>query len=340
VARLCRWTGLIRLAERAHQTPSLLVLAYHRIGHPELCPYDTDLFSATPEDFEEQVAYLKSRFHVVSLTEVRQLVGHPAKWRHSMALITFDDGYIDNYTVAFPILSRHGLEGSFFLPTGFVGTRRLPWWDGIAYLVRQSVKSRISIRHPLSIDLDLSRGAREAAVRRAIALCKLPSTTSTSRFLDLLAEACGVEVPVEAPERLFLDWSEAADMLRHGMAVGSHTQSHELLRRLSGEAEYDELSGSRDILRRRLGGEVTAIAYPVGSLTSFSSRTCTNAERAGYDLGFSFYGGINLPAEVKRFDLQRVNIGRELSLPLFRLRTTVPAIAGRRLFPSPAGVAT
>ena len=63
-------------------------------------------------------------------------------------LITFDDGYRDNYTLAFPILRKHGVQAVFFLPTAFIGTGKLPWWDVIAYIIKHSVKKHIHIEYP------------------------------------------------------------------------------------------------------------------------------------------------------------------------------------------------
>jgi peptidoglycan/xylan/chitin deacetylase (PgdA/CDA1 family) len=332
IARFCSRAGLTRLLETAPRAASLLILAYHRIGRPEESAYDDSLYSATSEELDEQIAYLKSRFHVASPEEVRQLVLRPAGWRHSAVLLTFDDGYLDNYTSAFPVLRSHDLAAIFFLATSFVGAHHLPWWDGIAYLIKRTTRKRVLLRQPLPIDLDLSSGEVGPAIRKAIELYKCPLTTNTSLFLTHLAEACGVDLPAECPERLFLDWTEAAEMVRRGMMVGSHTRRHNLLAKLSAAEEYDELAGSRSILERRLGTNVTAIAYPVGSNASFSARTRANAERAGYTLGFSFYGGLNLPSDLRRFDLRRTNVGQDLSFPLFRLQTTLSTVAGRRFF--------
>jgi peptidoglycan/xylan/chitin deacetylase (PgdA/CDA1 family) len=330
MARCCGRAGLIRLLEKIPPSPSLLVLTYHRIGRPEESLYDTNLISATPEAFEEQLSYLKSRFHIASLEEVRQLVRRPGAWRHRMVLLTFDDGYLDNYTTAFPILRSHGLEATFFLSTSWVGSRHLPWWDRLAYLIRHAARRRVSFHGLIPAELDLSRDDLEPVIQQAATFCKSPALSSIPLFLDRLAEACGIEAPAEAPERLFLDWSEAEDMLRGGMAIGSHTRSHGLLARLSGAEEDDEVSGSRAVLRHRLGGDVVALAYPVGSPSTFSARTYASLDRAGYELGFSFYGGVNLPSAVQPFNIRRVNIGRDLSFPLFRLWTVLSTIAGGR----------
>src|ERR1043166_4490896 len=65
------------------------------------------------------------------------LTGSPLR---SSVLLTFDDGYLDNYTLAFPVLRSHGVQAVFFLPTAFIGTAHLPLWDVIGYVVRQTRK--------------------------------------------------------------------------------------------------------------------------------------------------------------------------------------------------------
>src|ERR1039457_3382283 len=102
-AILASRSGLLGALEALPRRPGVLVLTYHRIGDPEEGAYDDGVFEATPEQFDEQVRYLKSHFQVTELREVILWAEGNAPLRHSHVLITFDDGYADNYEVAFPI---------------------------------------------------------------------------------------------------------------------------------------------------------------------------------------------------------------------------------------------
>src|SRR5262249_54384839 len=103
----------------------IVVVNYHRIGDPLDAAnpgYDPALFEATVSELSDQVAWLKRLFHVATLDEVQDLVEHPERLRHPVFHITLDDGYIDNYTMAFPVFRSHGVPATFFLATKLVGS--------------------------------------------------------------------------------------------------------------------------------------------------------------------------------------------------------------------------
>ena len=157
-------TGLTRVLETLPHRRALIILNYHRIGNADETPFDSGVFSATAEQFDLQIAYLKRRFHIASLEEVFAMMDGDTPQATSV-LITFDDGYRDNYTLAFPILRSNGVQAVFFLPTAFIGTGKLPWWDIIAYIIKRSVKSRIHLEYPEPVDFELTRDqARQVCI--------------------------------------------------------------------------------------------------------------------------------------------------------------------------------
>ena len=132
------------MLEAFPQRGLLLILNYHRLGNADITPFDSGVFSATADEFNSQMTYLKCRFHLATLEEALEIV-RGKRIRGTTVVITFDDGYLDNYEIAFPILHAHGIQGVFFLPTAFIGTGKLPWWDIIAFIVKNSLRKRI---HP------------------------------------------------------------------------------------------------------------------------------------------------------------------------------------------------
>src|SRR3954454_4954622 len=102
-------TGLGILPARWRLLPyGVYCFTFHRIGNPASTEYSRNVFSCTAERLEEVVAYLKSHFEPVGLDELRTLVRTKSECRKRYALLTFDDGYLDNYTLAFPVLRRQG----------------------------------------------------------------------------------------------------------------------------------------------------------------------------------------------------------------------------------------
>src|SRR5271170_5231238 len=98
LARMCSRTGLTRVLETLPQRRNLIILNYHRIGNADETPFDSGVFSATTEQLDSQITYLKQRFHMTTLKEVFAMMGGDAP-RGTSVLLTFDDGYVDNYTL-------------------------------------------------------------------------------------------------------------------------------------------------------------------------------------------------------------------------------------------------
>lgn len=331
LARYSQNLGLTRALERLPHQPCLIALNYHRIGDAGQTRYDSGVFSATADEFDAQVSYLKAKFRIIGLEEALEVLDRPVNsLRHASILLTFDDCYVDNYRLAFPILRSHGVQGTFFLPTSFIGTNRIPWWDKIAYLVRQSQRRRLRIEYPAPEEFDLETADRSQLVRRLLSVYKAPATTDPARFVRSLEEACEVPCPA-ADEPLFMNWAEAAEMVAGGMAFGSHTHNHELLAKLSPDQQYEEVRLSRQIIEEKLNIRCDVLAYPVGSRSAFSRATFSALERAGYRAAFSYYGGVNIPGAVERYNLYRTSVDSDLRYPLFRLRLALAAASGKEL---------
>jgi peptidoglycan/xylan/chitin deacetylase (PgdA/CDA1 family) len=97
-------------------TKSIPILLYHRVG-PE-----SDPLTVSTQRFQQDMEFLSwAGYHSLSLEQVRQHIEAGATLPDKPLLITFDDGYLDNYTNAFPILQQYAMKASFYIITGMVG---------------------------------------------------------------------------------------------------------------------------------------------------------------------------------------------------------------------------
>jgi peptidoglycan/xylan/chitin deacetylase (PgdA/CDA1 family) len=328
LARGLLWSGTTSLLSQLPNRDSLLVLNYHRIGNPDDDLFDPSVFSATGEDFDEQISHLKRSASLVTLEEALEFVsGDKETARRCRVLITFDDGYRDNYDIAYPILRSHGVQGVFFIATSMVGSCAVPWWDRIAWLMKTAQRRRFTLRYPAELVVDIDRNGLHASLQSVLRLYKKRENLDPARFMRELIEAAnGEEVP--ETERRFLSWDEAREMNRGGMAIGSHTQSHAVLGQLTPQRQFEELSGSRAILKEELGVEVDALAYPVGHRDSFSGETKRLAREAGYRGAFSHYGGTNLRGTTSPYDIKRTKVVPQ-SMSRFRVQTAMCRATGK-----------
>jgi peptidoglycan/xylan/chitin deacetylase (PgdA/CDA1 family) len=98
---------------RAHA----VVLYYHRIG-------GRDLLTKPAEEFRRDLTYLSRKYECITLSELYRRLRENVPFRRRTAVVTFDDGYRDNYTAAVPVLQEVGVPATFFVSTGFIGTER------------------------------------------------------------------------------------------------------------------------------------------------------------------------------------------------------------------------
>ena len=323
LARGLLWSGASFLLSQLPVRDSLLVLNYHRLGNAEDDLFDPGVFSATAEEFDNQIAYLKRRLSLVTLEEALAYIDGTIKekTRRCRVLMTFDDGYLDNYEIAYPILRSHGAQGVFFLATSMVGSCELPWWDRIAYLVKTARSRRFSLSYPAKLAIDIDKSGLPKSLNAILKSFKQPYNCDPARFVRELAEESKGDDPPRTTRR-FLNWDEAREMRIGGMAIGSHTHSHTVLSQLEPDRQYEELSMSRVILKEQLGFEADALAYPVGRKTSFTSRTQILVRDAGYRAAFSSYGGTNVHGKTSPYNVKRTKMMGQ-SWSRFRVRTAV-----------------
>jgi peptidoglycan/xylan/chitin deacetylase (PgdA/CDA1 family) len=332
VAAILSAGGLLRILEMLARRPRLLVLNYHRIGSCAYNRFDDGVFSATADAFREHVRYLRDNFEMLGQDELLNAADRGFALDHAAAIITFDDGYRDNFELAFPILREFGVPAFFFIPTGYVDRPRLPWWDRIAFIVKNTEADRLCLEVPRPFEVELDHLGRDRAIWELLRLFKTADDFEERIFFDHLETRAEVAVDVETLGReLFISWDEIRQMRAAGMVIGSHTHSHRILGRLPEADQRDELAVSKARLEAELGQSVETIAYPVGLRRAFSELTKRLAREVGYRVGFSYYGGINRADQTDPFDVRRIAVERSETFPLFRARSILYNLVSRSI---------
>jgi peptidoglycan/xylan/chitin deacetylase (PgdA/CDA1 family) len=329
--RLMDRVGINRLMAGAARRPGLLSLTYHRIGACANQPFDDGLFSATAEDFRAQIKYLRDHFDLLSVDSLLQATkqGRLELSRPS-ALITFDDGYRDNYDVAFPILREIGVPAVLFVAAGYIDEPRLTWWDRVAYIVKSTERSVLELDYPTKDTLDLRELGRSRTIYRILKIYKSAHDIDQRRFFEQLELQAEVAVDSLVVGRdLFMSWDQVREMKQDGIEIGAHTYNHPVLSRISEDAQRQEMSRSKERLEAETGGVIRIMAYPVGGRGAFDGVTQRLAREAGYCAAFSMYGGFNRPKHAELYDIRRISIDRYDSFPMFRFKASANNLFGR-----------
>lgn len=325
LARTLQRSGCGRLLRSAGSWHGLLVLNYHRVGIPWHSDLDRALWSATTEDFDRQVREITREFDVVSLDDLDQVLSR-RRGRH--VLITFDDGYLDNYTEAFPILKSHGATATFFLTTGFLDVPRVPWWDEIAWMVRQSPRSELPANRwtgaPVPLD---DHNERAAAIRKLLQTYKRQLGGQTDDFLVDLAHLTGSgRCPRQIAHELWMTWPMIREMRQAGMCIGGHTVNHPVLANLPAEQQDYEVGECRRRIVAELREPITAFSYPVGGRTSFDEQTLAALARHEFRWGFTYLSGYVRSRRYDRYCLPRAAVETDVTPSLFHSMLMLPQV--------------
>jgi peptidoglycan/xylan/chitin deacetylase (PgdA/CDA1 family) len=339
LARTLGQLGAINLLERvvAMRRPGLIVLTYHRIAERGTDQFYDPVISASPQSFRAQVKWLQKRMRILTLLELDDRIQASERWSEPAALVTFDDGYRDNFDVAVPILNELGVPATFFIPSKFLESPSLPWWDHVTYLIKQTPKRRLFLRRnphdenpPLDIDLDSN--SRDAAVMTIIRAILDERIADLRWFMEHLTAQSEVTVETESLGRdLFMNWEQVRQLADTGgrLSIGSHAHSHHNLGKLDAQSQRCELVLSKQILEKQLGREVAAIAYPFGWPGTYTQATKASAKEAGYRLGFASRTGVNYPGTLDPFEINRLGVGSDDSPIMLRARTALFLAFGR-----------
>ena len=307
---------------------SLRILAYHRVldDDPDNFPFDGDLISATTEDFRRQMDFARSNFNVVSFRDLEECERAERPWPERALLVTFDDGYRDNYTQAFPILKEFGLPATIFLVTGHIGRAEILWWDLIAYCLQHTQLRAAALPEVSSAPLPLStREERRDAIRQTLDWIKLATEEIKRDFLSRLPGELGVSPPGNV-ESMHLNWDEVGEMARRGIEFGGHTVTHPILSQVSEARIEEEVRQSKRDIEERLGTKVFAFAYPVGEESSYGEAARRAVANAGYNFAVSYREGTVAADGFDRYALPRIRVEAAYSHKVFRANLMFPRL--------------
>jgi len=323
LARTLEKTGLgPLLSQTTGRWQGLVVFNYHRLGNQTTSPFDRALYSADQEIFEQQVQFLKKHYDVVRVADLEGVLHN----RGRAVMITFDDGYLDNYELAFPVLKQHNVPATFFITSGFLDGGPVAWWDEIAWMVRNSPASELPpVLHECPAVSLRDAPDREQAVKTLLRFYKSLPIDLTVPFLQRLASLTGRgRCPTALGRDVWMNWDMIREMDQGGMDIGGHTVSHPVLSKTSTAMQRQEIFGSKLRIEQEIGHTVEAFSYPVGQPDSFTEETKQILRDAGYRWAFSFSGGFSPTGHQDDFDLPRVAVSPHLSRDLFRSMARLP----------------
>ena len=301
VASVLDKSGVISAIRNYRSTRAGIVLAFHRVLPAQEAEKSFEpSITLTDKVFEQLLALLCREFHVVSLP---RLLEQPEGIDHRQRVaISFDDGWADTYSHAYPLLQKYGVPATVFICPGLMtGDGKVLPEERFARIWQRCVKQgylKFLLRDLRTWGLD---GGESQTRQTWSRLAKRLALNARMLMLSHLENA--YDVP-ECKDRKFLNWDEVKIMRRGDISFGSHTLNHSTLTAEQHPSLGEELRRSREIMEFRLQEEIRLLVYPNGA---YDARVIEAARQAGYTHCFTTELG-NFSREANRFAIPRVGI--------------------------------
>ncbi|MCP1373343.1 polysaccharide deacetylase family protein [Dyella lutea] len=328
----CHRTGLLGPLRqmRAWHTRDLRILAYHRVltvPDPDRFEFDLEVVSASAECFREQMQLLRRNFHPLSLGEVVRRIEAGQPMPRNAVAVTFDDGYDDNYRIAFPILRELGVPATFFVSTGHVDDG-LPFaYDWLAHMVLHAPESRLQLPEvKLDVRVPTPLELRRKLVENLLDRLKSLDDAAQAALIAGLEKAWNMPRDRAVADCRPMGWAQLREMHQAGFEIGSHGVTHRMLAKLPQDELEWELCESKRVLERELGSAPNLLSYPVGGDRAFDARVIQAARAAGYRLACSYISGTNPEPATNRYALYRLPVERQMGPGWFAAMLSLPGL--------------
>jgi len=281
----------------------LTIVTFHRVLPSHLlADYPLPTIAVTPEELNHFVAVFRKHYTVGSLRDMARLQASGDRLERPLLAITFDDGQIDNYLFARPVLHSQGVTASFFVVSGAAEDGQLLWHDRLAFAMNHALAAgRAGLDHWLE---GLGMGERgEDPVSVAVTAAKSLTPDERTTFISNLEQLVGR--PARPDWDGMMSWSHIRQLLDDGHEIGSHSARHPILPLVDDDTLRREVADSRHLLEEQLQHPVRSFCYPNGD---HDDRVVNAVKAAGYSQAVTTRYGINRrnasPWTLRRVDLQ------------------------------------
>lgn len=304
---MSRLTDLLRRAAKQWvfryfaRRPGMWIICCHSVvaSHVPYGRYRTRN-ALTVDEFRKLLDIIDLNFSYVHSRDLGTLLTTSLSrgiYRGRHITLTFDDGYMNNYTLAAPLLAAHGLSALFAVVTGHVGQRRLLWPHLIDEVILQGAVDFVDL--PLlgrRVTVPREIGQREALATRLRKEYKgLPNSQRRRLMKQWQDSADALSIKTEPFDELyaFMGWDNLRALASQGHVIASHTVTHPILSTLDESELTWELYHSKHEIESALDGCCNVVSYPNGRRSDYSSLVIKKAQECGYAIGLTTSSGVN-----------------------------------------------
>lgn len=295
-------------------------LMYHRIVADEAAPRSK--FSPNRElmvkasDFDRQMAFVSRHYNCLALPEAVRLL-QQGKLPRRTVVVTFDDGYLDNLTLALPILRAHGVPATVYIATGIIDHSAHLWWYELERIIRDADSLQIEWEGKHWLERIEGHSEKHDCYQRFNSQLKRMAPSEQIKFLAMISDHAIRHQNLESQVLSRDDVRQLADDPL--ITIGAHTHGHLVLSSLPRPQLRHELDASRRTLESWIDRPVRHLAYPFGGPHQAGFREFRMAAKTGFESATTTrLGHLQRFHARHRFALPRIAVGFDDNLTRFR----------------------
>lgn len=272
-----KFTGQYRLKN------NICALYYHRV-----CNIQPDIWKLAikPDLFEKHIKYLSENYKIIRSDSDFSNVMEPS------IIITFDDGYADNFMNALPILERYNTPATVFVSTGNVDTVKEFWWDALERIICRNPNIPNNIQWHDNQYCTNNQENRIQTCYDIHPILKVMSHEVRERELRELAEEYCAELGEHTDNRC-LTTEELKKMSESPLVtIGGHTVTHSSMNDQSPEDQNKEIVNSKKRIEEIIGKRIDVFSYPFGGISDYSIKTMELLKENDYIRSFTTNSGM------------------------------------------------
>ena len=275
------------------------------------------------DQFRKQLEFFEENFTVVKMEQVIDAVKGNDTLPKNAVLLTFDDGYIDNFTFAYPLLQEFGFQGSFFMPAKTFTTHQLLDVNKIHYILASAdikklvsdVKDKMDYYRGQEFDypsteelwnqyaIDNRFDNKDTIFVKRILQTVLPEKLRNKISSDLFEKYVGVTEEQLAYE-LYMTPEQIRTMKKHGMFIGLHGYDHYWLGNLSPQQMRENISKALIIMDEFIDRNEWVMNYPYGN---FNDEVIAYIKEKGACIGLTTEARVAEIGKDSAFELPRLD---------------------------------
>lgn len=309
-------TGLYQKMWRARnrKAPFTFVVFYHRVVADQTVDGFDIENGISASDFDKQMRFLVKHFTPVKASQAQLVSSNKIQFA-----VTLDDGYIDNYLVAAPILKKLGIPATFYVVSDFVGTDRLFWWEQVADIMHTSKQPELDM---MAVIPDFSPADGQATLlplssgdERDYAYNQLCATIRNGLHVDIashmkrVSDYFGVQIRQEGRHYDLMNWVQLDELIQQGFEIGGHTASHCNVVGADKNLLKHELIDSLNVLENHLSSPVESFAYPYGLFEKSSKVVADVFAQTSCKAAYTIVQGV-VNADTPAYELPRTKLNR------------------------------